>query len=148
MEHVTTTTNDEQTTTNDYRAKYLSRCSNACRVASVCVFSSAPTHVVVDIDGWFGPLGLARFAAQVPQRLVDTRTTAAVGTNGTLTQSGSLVTVTGSLGSVTLKFDNSDTFTPTVVSDGASGTELIACFCGGIVVVAHQLVLELNRTNC
>src|SRR5205823_5494401 len=58
----------------------------------------------------------------------------AIGTNGTVTQSGSLVTVTGSLGSVTLKFDNSDTFTPTVVSDGASGTELIACFCGGTLI--------------
>ena len=32
-----------------------------------------PTHVVVDINGWFGPLGLARFSAQAPQRLVDTR---------------------------------------------------------------------------
>jgi cell wall-associated NlpC family hydrolase len=53
---------------------------------SVCVFSSAPTHVVVDINGWFGPLGLARFSAQPPQRLVDTRaTTGAVGANGMLT---------------------------------------------------------------
>ena len=34
---------------------------------SVCVFTSAPTHVVVDINGWFGPLGLARYSAQVPQ---------------------------------------------------------------------------------
>jgi hypothetical protein len=52
---------------------------------SVCVYSSATTHVVVDINGWFGPLGLARFSAQVPQRLVDTRAASAVAANGTLT---------------------------------------------------------------
>ena len=40
---------------------------------TICVFSSAPTHVVVDINGWFGALGLARFQAQVPKRLLDTR---------------------------------------------------------------------------
>ena len=40
---------------------------------SVCVFSLAATHVVVDVNGWFGPLGLARFTAQTPQRLFDTR---------------------------------------------------------------------------
>jgi cell wall-associated NlpC family hydrolase len=52
---------------------------------SVCVFTSAATHVVVDINGWFGPLGLARFSAQAPQRLVDTRTTTgAVAANGVL----------------------------------------------------------------
>jgi len=52
---------------------------------TVCVYASAPTHVVVDINAWFGPLGLARFSAQAPQRLVDTRTAAAVSANGTLT---------------------------------------------------------------
>jgi NlpC/P60 family len=53
---------------------------------SVCVFSSATTHVVVDVNGWFGPLGLARFTAQTPQRLSDTRATSgAVSANGVLT---------------------------------------------------------------
>ena len=53
---------------------------------SVCVFSSATTHVVVDVNGWFGPLGLARFTAQTPQRLSDTRATnAVVPANGVLT---------------------------------------------------------------
>jgi cell wall-associated NlpC family hydrolase len=53
---------------------------------TVCVYSSAPTHVVVDINGWFGPLGLARFSAQAPQRLMDTRATSgAVAAGGVLT---------------------------------------------------------------
>jgi hypothetical protein len=52
---------------------------------SVCVFTSANVHVVVDVNGWFGPLGLARFGAQAPKRLVDTRSTAQmVSANGTL----------------------------------------------------------------
>jgi cell wall-associated NlpC family hydrolase len=53
---------------------------------SVCVFSSSTTHVVVDVNGWFGPLGLARFEAESPVRLADTRTKGSVlGANATLT---------------------------------------------------------------
>jgi hypothetical protein len=53
---------------------------------TVCVFSSADTHVVVDVNGWFGPLGLARFSAGAPQRITDTRTTSKmVAAGGALT---------------------------------------------------------------
>ena len=38
---------------------------------SVCVYVHAPTHVVVDASGWFGPDG--SFVAATPRRLVDSR---------------------------------------------------------------------------
>jgi cell wall-associated NlpC family hydrolase len=52
---------------------------------TVCVFTSATTHVVVDVNGWFGPLGLAHFEAQAPVRLTDTRAKGGVAANGVLT---------------------------------------------------------------
>ena len=52
---------------------------------TVCVFTSATTHVVVDVNGWFGPLGLAHFQAQPPVRLTDTRSKGGVAANGVLT---------------------------------------------------------------
>src|SRR5204862_115715 len=33
---------------------------------TVCVYTSAASHVVVDLNGWFGPAGKATFAAQAP----------------------------------------------------------------------------------
>ena len=39
---------------------------------SVCVFSSSPTHVLVDLAGWFGPRG-GGLTPVVPARLLDTR---------------------------------------------------------------------------
>jgi cell wall-associated NlpC family hydrolase len=44
---------------------------------TVCVFTSAASHVVVDLNGWFGPAGKASFGAQPPRRLADTRSEAA-----------------------------------------------------------------------
>jgi cell wall-associated NlpC family hydrolase len=53
---------------------------------TVCVFSSASTHVVVDVTGWFGPSAPASFTARSPQRLVDTRASSApVAANSVLT---------------------------------------------------------------
>jgi hypothetical protein len=40
---------------------------------SLCVYSSVPTHVIVDLTAYLGPSGVAVFAARTPQRLVDTR---------------------------------------------------------------------------
>jgi hypothetical protein len=40
---------------------------------TVCVYTSAAMHVVVDLEGWFGSAG-ALLAPQTPQRIVDTRT--------------------------------------------------------------------------
>ena len=40
---------------------------------TVCVYTSTPMHVVVDLEGWFGSTG-ALLAPQTPQRIVDTRT--------------------------------------------------------------------------
>jgi hypothetical protein len=40
---------------------------------TVCVYTSAAMHLVVDLEGWFGSTG-ARLAPQTPQRIVDTRT--------------------------------------------------------------------------
>jgi SpoIID/LytB domain protein len=39
----------------------------------VCLFVSASMHLIVDLDGWFGPTGTADFRAVSPFRLVDTR---------------------------------------------------------------------------
>src|SRR5207244_3987814 len=57
-----------------------------------------------------------------------------IGTDGTVTQNGTLITVTGSLGSVTLPFDGSDASSFTTMTDGATGTELIACFLRGTLI--------------
>jgi hypothetical protein len=40
---------------------------------ALCVYSSALTHVIVDVTGYLGPNGDAVFVATAPQRLVDTR---------------------------------------------------------------------------
>jgi hypothetical protein len=42
---------------------------------NVCFVASAPTHLVVDVVGWFGPTG-QQFSATMPTRLVDTRVSA------------------------------------------------------------------------
>jgi cell wall-associated NlpC family hydrolase len=53
---------------------------------TVCVFTSAASHVVVDLNGWFGPAGKASFTAQPPRRLADTRSAAsALGAGSDLT---------------------------------------------------------------
>jgi len=46
----------------------------------VCLFVSASMHLIVDLDGWFGPTGTADFRAVSPFRLVDTRNS--IGWNG------------------------------------------------------------------
>jgi cell wall-associated NlpC family hydrolase len=72
---------------------------------TVCVYSSAASHVVVDLNGWFGPAGKAAFTAQAPRRVADTRTAGAAlgaGEELTLALSGAAalnLTVTGPLGS-------------------------------------------------
>ncbi len=38
---------------------------------AVCIYNSAPTHVIVDVGGYFSPS--ARFGSVVPARLIDTR---------------------------------------------------------------------------
>ena len=38
---------------------------------AVCIYNSAPTHVIVDVSGYFSPA--TRFGAVVPARLIDTR---------------------------------------------------------------------------
>jgi len=68
---------------------------------TVCVYASAASHVVVDLNGWFGPAGKASFAAQPPRRIADTRPAGsmiAAGSELTLAVSGVAVlnlTVTG-----------------------------------------------------
>jgi hypothetical protein len=52
--------------------------SNAATVGldgtgAVCVFSSVPAHVIVDVSGWFGATGAVQFTVP-PSRLIDTRT--------------------------------------------------------------------------
>jgi SpoIID/LytB domain protein len=39
----------------------------------VCLFVSAPMHLVVDLNGWFGPTASTTFHAVVPFRLADSR---------------------------------------------------------------------------
>ena len=40
---------------------------------SVCVFTSANAHLIVDIAGWFTGGATAAFTGNMPKRLVDTR---------------------------------------------------------------------------
>jgi hypothetical protein len=40
---------------------------------SVCVFTSANAHLVVDIAGWFTGGASASFTGNIPKRFVDTR---------------------------------------------------------------------------
>ena len=52
--------------------------SNYADVASgatgeVCVFVSAPMHLAIDLNGWFGPSASTEFHAVVPVRVADTR---------------------------------------------------------------------------
>jgi hypothetical protein len=42
--------------------------------AKVCVFTSRTTDLVVDVTGWFGPMGTAALQTIAPTRLVDTQT--------------------------------------------------------------------------
>jgi hypothetical protein len=39
----------------------------------VCVFVSAPMHVIVDLSGWYGPTATTEYFAITPVRAVDTR---------------------------------------------------------------------------
>jgi hypothetical protein len=58
---------------------------------TVCIFTSAAIHLVVDLEGWFGAIG-ALLAPQTPQRIVDTRT----GLGGAKLGAATALTVTGS----------------------------------------------------
>ena len=40
---------------------------------SVCVYSSAPADVIVDIAGWFNSSSSGDFIGTTPERFVDTR---------------------------------------------------------------------------
>src|SRR5205085_8463961 len=59
----------------------------------------------------------------------------AVGTDGALSRNGNLLTIAGSLGSVTLQLDGSDAASFSVTSDGTLGVDLIACFCRGTLIL-------------
>ena len=64
-----------------------------------------------------------------------------IGTDGTITNNdtvGHRVTVSGSGGSVVLQLDASDSTSFTTMSDGASGTELIPCFCRGTMILTER----------
>jgi len=50
----------------------------------VCIFTSATTHLVVDVGGWFDQT--ARFGPLVPARLLDTREVAGIREAGSVTQ--------------------------------------------------------------
>jgi hypothetical protein len=40
---------------------------------SIDLYASRPTHVVIDVVGWFGPSGSLRYTALQPSRVLDTR---------------------------------------------------------------------------
>jgi NlpC/P60 family len=50
----------------------------------VCVVSSVATHLIVDLNGWFGAAALGSFTSVTPARLVDTRTTTRPAANATV----------------------------------------------------------------
>ena len=62
-----------------------------------------------------------------------------IGTNGAITgTAGNVLTIAGSLGTVTLKLDVSDGTTFTLASDGGTGTDLIACFSRGTLILTSE----------
>ncbi len=66
----------------------------------------------------------------------------AIGSNGTIANFdmvSHLVTVTGSLGSETLRFDASDATALTTTSDGSGGTDVeVPCFCRGTLILTER----------
>jgi Hint domain-containing protein len=71
----------------------------------------------------------------------------AIGTDGTITNYdtvNNIITVAGSQGTVSLKLDASDGPSFTTISDGGTGTELIACFCRGTLILtgAREVAVE------
>jgi hypothetical protein len=82
----------------------------------VCLYSSAPTHLVVDVDGWFPPG--SGFGALTPARLLDTREGPGLRDFGAVTE----VTVAGQGGvpggasAVALNVTVTDTYAPGFVT--------------------------------
>jgi hypothetical protein len=64
---------------------------------SIRVYTSAPTHLVLDLAGWWTPVGAAtsagRFQAVGPVRALDTRPESPVGSNGVKPAAGSVTVV-------------------------------------------------------
>jgi Hint domain-containing protein len=84
-------------------------------------------NATLDVDATSGTLPLAISGFDQSGDVIDLTM---IGTNGTIaSHTASEVTVTGSLGSVTLTLDGSDAATLTTASDNANGTDLsIACY--------------------
>lgn len=59
----------------------------------VCVYASVPVNVVIDITGWFSPVGAAQMSPTTPHRLADTRS--GLGGFGRLPAGGMLIVDTG-----------------------------------------------------
>jgi hypothetical protein len=101
--------------------------------AEVCVYSSARTQLVVDVTGAYTPAAGLRFVpVPVPQRLVDTRTTAPVLDAGAVT----VVTVPGSAGAALLN----------VTADAATDPGFLTAFpCGGGVPLTSTVNFPIGR---
>lgn len=90
-------------------------------VADICVYTYAPTHVVVDITGWYGlPRAVrgGRLAPVTPTRLIDTRTTERIAVGETrrvpiLGQPGVPAGTTGAVVNVTAVDPSSDGYLTT-----------------------------------
>ena len=98
--------------------------SNAVEVATntageVCAYSSTATHLMVDLQGWYGPSATTEFHAVVPYRLVDSRS--ATGWSGMLNPGASKrVGVAGS-GGVPASGVRAAVFAVTTVGPGRAG---------------------------
>ena len=63
----------------------------------VCVFVSAPMHLIVDLSGWYGPSATTEYFAITPVRAVDTRSNIGL-TGGLVAKVDRPVTLAGSNG--------------------------------------------------
>ncbi len=63
----------------------------------VCVFVSAPMHLIVDLSGWYGPSATTEYFAITPVRAVDTRSNIGL-TGGLVAKIDRPVTLAGSNG--------------------------------------------------
>ncbi len=93
-------------------------------------------YATLRITNSSGTLGVAISGFDATTETIDLT---GIGSDGRVTNNDTLtdrVTVTGSLGSVTLQFDSIDGLPFTTSSDGAGGTNFaIACFCRGTLIL-------------
>lgn len=114
--------------------------ANAAYVAlaatgTVCIYTSASAHVVVDVSGWFGPSG-AGFQPAAPRRLFDSRQSGGSGTSFVINASS-----IGDASAVTVNVTVADPSGPGFLTAYPCGTTPPEA--SNVNFVAHQTIANL-----